>query len=136
MTQKITPDIIVDVLQQRKPSKKGLKILILEDDSSRKNQFRKNMIGHVITVVSSTSACIEQLQETWDMLFIDHDLDGKVFVPSGPGTGWEVAEWLSKNPDKKPNKIIIHTLNNLGAQKMKELLPEAELLPFAWIMIW
>jgi len=47
------------------------------------------------------------------------------YVPSGPDTGWEVAEWLSRNPDRKPKTIIIHSMNEKAAPKMLELLPGA-----------
>ena len=55
--------------------------------------------------------------------FLDHDLNGEIYVPSGPDTGYEVAEWLSKNPNKKPKKIIIHTCNEKAAPLMLKLLP-------------
>jgi len=38
----------------------------------------------------------------FDYLFLDHDLGGKQMVNSRENTGYEVAEWLSKNKLKKP----------------------------------
>lgn len=112
-----------------------MKILILEDTLSRINDFKKNTIGHNICFVEKISTCIDKLENEgpWDYLFLDHDLDHKVFVPSGPGTGYEVAEWLKEHPNKKPAIIILHSLNEKGVQKMSELLPEAYIEPNAWI---
>jgi CheY-like chemotaxis protein len=111
-----------------------MRILILEDMPDRISEFARNTIGHIVCFVSKVPECIEKLQNEgpWDKLFLDHDLDGKVFVPSGPCTGWEVAEWLSKNSDKKPPSIILHSLNEKGVNKMLELLPEAIVEEFAW----
>ena len=52
------------------------------------------------------------------------------------GTGYQVAEWLRDNPDKKPKKIILHTFNQFGAAKMLEVLPEAQYIPGAWLVNW
>lgn len=104
-----------------------MKILILDDSQSRLTTFRRNLIGAVVTCVEHAEDCIKELEDNgpWNCVMLDHDLDGQVYVPSGPGTGYEVALWLKNNPDKKPNKIILHTCNEQGAQRMLEELPEA-----------
>ena len=51
---------------------------------------------------------------------------------SGPGTGFELAKWLSENPEYKPESILLHSNNPAGRQNMKSLLPEAIEAPFAW----
>jgi len=115
-----------------------MRALVLDDDLSRLESFRtKALAGHEVTTVSRVSDCIEQLMDhEFDMLFLDHDLDGKVYVPSGPGTGYAVAEWLRDHPERKPKKIVLHTFNQFGAAKMKEVLPEAEYVPAAWLVVW
>jgi len=112
-----------------------MKILILDDDKSRLSKFRKALIGHNVTTVEYVGECIKELKENgpFQRLFLDHDLSGKVFVPSGPGTGYEVAEWLSKNPEFMPEKIIIHSYNQDGAQRMMKVLNfKAVYIPGAW----
>jgi CheY-like chemotaxis protein len=102
---------------------KVLKILILDDDKGRLADFRNNLSGHTVDCVETVSETIEWLnKKTYDVVFLDHDLGGKQLVPSGPGTGFEVAEWLRDHPDRKPKTIIIHTLNtgnpHHGAENM------------------
>jgi hypothetical protein len=63
-------------------------------------------------------------------------LDGdKVNVPSGEDTGYEVAKYLNENPDRQPETIIIHSYNHAGAKNMKSLLPTAQVIPGAWLLI-
>ena len=114
-----------------------MKILILEDDRARIDKFREKLdvSGVSLTVTGIVSACIKSLELVkYNALFLDHDLDGKVYVPSeGPEpTGWHVAKWLNEHPDRQPPIIVIHTLNYMGRMKMKEQLPNALELPFIW----
>ena len=93
-----------------------------------------NFIGHLITCVTTVKEVIDHLQkDTWDCVFLDHDLDGKTYVPSGPGTGYEVAMWLHEHPNNKPRTIIVHTLNERCWIFMKAALPEAIIRPGAWM---
>jgi CheY-like chemotaxis protein len=115
-----------------------MRALVLDDDLSRLELFKtKALVGHEVTTVSHVSDCIEQLTDhEFELIFMDHDLDGKVYVPSGPGTGYAVAEWLRDNPSRKPKQIILHTFNQFGAAKMLEALPEATYVPGAWLVRW
>lgn len=104
-----------------------MRILILDDSDSRLITFREKLQGAAVTCTKHVKECINLLNYDgpWDYVFLDHDLEGKVYVPSGPGTGYEVAEWLNKNYNKKPKNIIIHTCNEKAAPLMIDLLPEA-----------
>jgi CheY-like chemotaxis protein len=107
-----------------------LNILILEDDKRRVTLFKQYLIGSSITITEHTDDCIKYLEEnTWDILFLDHDLDQKVYVPSGPGTGYEVAMWLKNNPERVPKHVILHTCNEKAAPLMLEALPNARWIP-------
>jgi CheY-like chemotaxis protein len=107
-----------------------MKILILDDNRIRLETFRRKLIGAAVTCVEHAADCIKELNENgpWSFCFLDHDLDNLTYVPSGPGTGYEVALWLKNHPDKKPKKIILHTCNEQGAARMLEELPEAVFL--------
>jgi hypothetical protein len=86
-------------------------------------------------ITEDVDICIEKLKEcTWDVLMLDHDLGGNVYVPSGGSepTGYDVAKWLRLNPEYKPEKIILHSLNPIGRKNMLKELPEALDLPHAW----
>lgn len=104
-----------------------MKILILDDCKTRLSTFRRKLIGAVVICTEHAADCIRELEtnEQFDLILLDHDLEGKTYVPSGPGTGYEVALWLKNHPEKKPSKIILHTCNEYGAAKMLEELPEA-----------
>jgi hypothetical protein len=114
-----------------------MNILILEDDINRVKKFRDNLqYGcDVLMVFDEVDECIEALRNReWDYLFLDHDLGGKVYVPSDgeEKTGWHVAKWLSENEDKMPEQIIVHSLNEGGRKNIMSLLKNAIELPFAW----
>jgi CheY-like chemotaxis protein len=108
-----------------------MKILILDDSQSRLLTFRRKLIGAVVICVEHVSDCIREIEENepFDYIFLDHDLDGKIYVPSGPGTGYEVAQWLKNHPDKMPGKVIFHTCNEKAGPLMLEELPDAVFLP-------
>jgi CheY-like chemotaxis protein len=113
-----------------------MKILILDDDQNRHKIFAQKLIGHEVVhtyTAMATIACLKN--EYFDYVFLDHDLGGKVMVESGEGTGYQVAEWLSHNVKCQPTNIIIHSFNPAGAQNMKNVLPNAEILPGAWIKL-
>jgi CheY-like chemotaxis protein len=107
-----------------------MRILILDDDLRRLATFRRKLIGAAVTCVEYVPDCIREIEdnEPFEFIFLDHDLGGKIYVPSGPGTGYEVAQWLKNHPNKMPGKVILHTCNEHGAICMMEELPEALLL--------
>jgi CheY-like chemotaxis protein len=115
-----------------------MRILILEDDAERHAKFRENLIGTHVVIVETAPEAIEKLQnESWGLLFLDHDLGGKVYCPSDENSGFHVAEWLSKNTDRQPKTIIIHSFNPDGADAMKAVLPRAFKIPGVWLApIW
>jgi len=110
-----------------------MNILILDDDQDRHIGFNTALIpqGHKLTSVYTAKECIEKLtNNTYDMVLLDHDLGGEVYVDSGLNTGWEVAKWLYDNPDKKPERVIIHSYNPVGAHNMKNLIEGSITVPY------
>jgi hypothetical protein len=67
-----------------------------------------------------------------DILFLDHDLGGTIMQKSGPGTGYEVAQWLEQHSKYQPRYIVIHSFNPDGAMRMNAALPKAMRIPGAW----
>jgi len=111
-----------------------MRILILEDSTDRVEQFKRN-IGqrHMLSITSSSRQAIDLLKNNkWDLLCLDHDLGGRVFVPSGEDTGYEVATFLEINPEFMPTNIIVHSLNPVGAKNILSVLKGARQVPFAW----
>lgn len=114
------------------------KILILDDDKSRHQQFSKKYQSETLTHVHTSHDCIRVLEKhKFDYVFLDHDLDGKIMEPSGPGTGFEVAEWIANNPERQPSQmVILHSLNPDGRTNMRNILESAKInvieSPFLW----
>ena len=108
-----------------------MNVLILEDSKERIPIFNKVLKDDIPVVVETAKHAIDLLKnKDWDLLFLDHDLGGQSYVKSGENTGWEVAKWLEEHPDRKPNNIIIHSLNTVGQKNMKDCLPEATVFSF------
>lgn len=111
------------------------KVLILEDDPIRTKQFQRNLIGNLVVVVATSKRAIELLNHPdhpWDVLFLDHDLGGKVMQESGENTGYEVACWLEEHPERQPKIIGVHSFNPAGREKMLQALPNA----YSTVGIW
>ena len=108
-----------------------MKILFLDDDEARHEMFGELIHGrHEIKKVYTADECIKQLKiGKWDMLFLDHDLGGKVFVESGTGTGYEVACYLEEFPKEQVDRTYIHSFNPTGAHKMGQAIPKAIIKP-------
>ena len=111
-----------------------MRILVLEDNEERRRHFKKGLIGHTCAIVETAQDAIEALKaETWEIAFLDHDLYQQAYVMSGPGTGYEVAEWLSRNKDRMPKRVYVHSFNEKGRKRMLEALPEAIAVPGVWV---
>jgi CheY-like chemotaxis protein len=112
-----------------------VKILVLDDDNTRLDQFKKKLIGHIVDCVETAPEAIELLKNNlYDVVSLDHDLGQLINQPSGPGTGYQVAQWLAENKDRKPPRIIIHSFNIPGAKNMMSHLPEASYVPGIWLL--
>ncbi len=105
-----------------------MRIFVLEDDSYRINFFLEKFCDHDITVTESAYSAIDYLkEETFDYLFLDHDLG------EGNGCGQEVVAYLFKHQLNKNNqaKIIVHSWNIPAVEIMLGLLPpQAIHIPF------
>lgn len=107
------------------------KILILEDSQARINTFKEKFKKDDVYYFDNVAEAIEafELLGPFDILLLDHDLDGLIFVPSdNKNTGYQFARFLAQKDVK--SQIIIHSMNPIGAKNMKALLPQADVLPF------
>jgi CheY-like chemotaxis protein len=111
-----------------------LRVLILEDNEERRKLFKRGLIGHEVSIVETAADAIQALNDAvWEIAFFDHDLAQQAYMPSGSGTGYEVAEWLSKNKDRMPARVYVHSYNEKGRKNMLEVLPEAVEAKGAWL---
>jgi len=96
------------------------RVFILEDDLYRVNLFRKKLAAkHTLTITDNVFEAKKLLAENdFDVLFLDHDLGGEIFVDSSAeNTGYQLAKWLEEQK-KHYDQIIIHSCNPVGADMM------------------
>jgi len=97
------------------------KILILEDDPERIRIFRDKFHDCDLDMVDTSNDAIELLDENqYDLICLDHDLGGEVYVNSlDPNTGYQVTSWMSKNDHQNTDTpVVIHSFNPAGANNM------------------
>lgn len=113
-----------------------MKVLILEDDIIRIHEFRKRFVGLTTPVFVDTAVEAIDLikKDSWDVICLDHDLGGEVYVSTDyANTGSTVAKYLAANPVSAT--IFIHSLNTPAAIYMSEILAERHrvaIVPFLW----
>jgi CheY-like chemotaxis protein len=109
----------------------GKLILVLDDDEGRHRVFARALVGNAVDHVGTARGAIRALSSAhYDVAFLDHDLGGEQMVPSGPGTGYAVAEWLAAHPENCPPVVFVHSYNPVGVANMRRVLPRAVALPF------
>jgi len=103
-----------------------VKILILEDSSSRVDHFMEKFSDHDLTITENALDAVVYLEEeVFDCIFLDHDLGTE------NGCGADVAAFLASGAT--PNidaTIIIHSWNTVAANSMRSILPNALFIPF------
>lgn len=73
-----------------------IRMLILDDDKQRADFIRELFPQANVVWVDNVNDCLLNLQESWDVIRLDHDLGGEVFVDSSrPDCGMEVVRHLT-----------------------------------------
>lgn len=113
-----------------------MKIFILEDAPARIDYFfyyfKRIFPGYKIYLATDVDQAEDILTKNkeWDKIFLDHDLEGNVYVPSSHRqTGYTVAKYIKEN-NIEYDELIIHTQNPVGAKNIKDILPDGKLIPF------
>ena len=115
------------------------RILIVEDDETRCGWFHQEFAQVELDETDDVSIAVQWLSERhYSLIFLDHDLVEEHYLSdvSDDGlTGYAVAAWLAEHPDRQPEaRIIIHSLNYAGAERMLNVLQNAgrnsEHIPF------
>jgi hypothetical protein len=116
---------------------KIINAFVLEDDNTRIKSFTKifDKLKWTYKFTKEVKDAKRILSiELFDILFLDHDLGGEVYVSTkNSNTGSELARWIIDNPLKNEPNIIIHSLNTVGQRYMNSLLPESYIIPYIWI---
>lgn len=113
-----------------------MKIFFLEDNMNRYTKFFKWIETKCkwpnVLSASDADEAISILKENkkFDIIFLDHDLGGKVFVDSNEdNTGYRVAKFIKDNGIKY-KQCIIHSQNPAGAINMERILDGSIRVPF------
>lgn len=105
-----------------------MRMLFLDDDITRTQKIRLLNDKYRVIGVETVYQAISQLEESeFDVISLDHDLDGLVFYPSDEKSGAEVTRWIAKNRPHITSKIILHSWNESGVTTMKNILAHADI---------
>jgi len=117
-----------------------MKILIVEDNEDRNDCFKEVLERADLAIVGTSYDAIQLLKKNkYDFIFLDHDLGihpvtkeptDDVMLPSGDGTGYEVAQFIAASKKNQDTPTIIHSFNPEGAKQMMAVLPDADYFPF------
>lgn len=115
-----------------------MKIFVLEDeiDTAPRKQIQEVLKKHELTLARSCPDAIEKYQlGTYDMLLLDHDMEGKFEKIDYPNTGSTFVKWLVERDtptlaDGTPRLVILHSHNAEGKKFMKGLLEQ-----YGWSVI-
>lgn len=99
-----------------------LRIFILEDSEERIKIFKRNLIGHEVTIATSFDEAIEKWTGKYDVTFLDADLGGNQGMDSGVdgcaeyNSGHHFA--VVKQEELKKTNVFVHSLNPSEAEKI------------------
>ena len=102
-----------------------MKVLFLDDDPDRMKHARRWFVNDTLSESETAEQAIKMLEKysPYDLVSLDHDLGGNVFVPSDEVSGYAVALYISKMPKELlPKRVVIHSFNPAGAQNMINVL--------------
>ena len=103
-------------------------VFILEDSHDRIRWFLERIPK--ATIVSTAEDALATLsQRSFDFCFLDHDLCfNDAAFPDRRGSGERVAHYLAQNGFV--GRAVIHSVNEIGAMRMKARLHQAQIAPF------
>ncbi|MGF1490552.1 MAG: cyclic-phosphate processing receiver domain-containing protein [Prochloraceae cyanobacterium] len=101
---------------------KSLHVLIIEDTEERQNILTSLYRSHGYILLKTGKRAIMLLDlYDFDIISIDYNLPGQI-------NGETIAKHLSISRNKNA-RIIIHSMNPKGAEKIAKILPDAILYP-------
>ena len=118
------------------------RVLVVEDDETRCSWFRARLAGAEVDITCDVAQAVAWLGERdYAAVLLDHDLTDAHYRSNEPDderTGYAVALWLARHPDRQRDAtLIVHSLNYTGAARMVETLRaagrDAEHVPFPYL---
>jgi hypothetical protein len=108
----------------------SMNILLLEDDKHRITFFKNGLKQHKLTICGHVSAAKKALKTTvFDIIFLDHDLNGIPADPESENCGSEIARYIVEH-EIDCSCIILHTENTAGREAMETLLEQCHSIPY------
>ena len=105
-----------------------MKIFILEDNGERVNRFLNKYVEDAVTIVNNVEQAniiLDNIQ--FDLIFLDHDLGGEMYIKhTDVNTGYQVSKHI-KNTENKKATCIIHSFNPNGGLMMRSELHENDI---------
>jgi CheY-like chemotaxis protein len=107
-----------------------MNILILDDNPHRITFFRNGLKTHKLTICTHARAAIKALKKgSFDVIFLDHDLEHGPADPDDENSGSEVARYIADH-EITCSCIVLHTENDTGREMMKALLDKCHSIPY------
>jgi CheY-like chemotaxis protein len=102
-----------------------MNILLLDDSQHRITFFQNGLKQHKLTVCRHARTAIKALKkQTFDLVFLDHDLEHRVANPDDHNTGSEVARFIADQAIVC-GCIVLHSENRIGRESMEALIENA-----------
>jgi CheY-like chemotaxis protein len=106
-------------------------ILLLDDNPHRITFFQNSLKKYSLIVCRHANAAIKALNKTsFDVVFLDHDLEGEPADPQDANCGSEVARFIIEH-QVAYGRIILHTENHAGRESMEAILGNCESIPYS-----
>lgn len=100
------------------------RILIVEDTKERQKILQNLYKDHAWVLVHTVARAVRLINAyDFDLISLDYDLVGE---EKGDQIAVAIAESINKN-----TKVIIHSMNHPGTQKISQILPNADIVPFS-----
>jgi hypothetical protein len=99
------------------------KMLFVDDRTKRIHYALNNFPEYDVTIATCVPEALRlMVREDWDMISLDHDLNGHDFQdPDTPTCGMEIVRYIEKTgwpPQRKQPVFLIHSSNLFAAHLM------------------
>ena len=111
-----------------------MRILIVDDDQTRNEVFRKRYRGQDASIVRMYSDAIRRLATgaKYDLISLDYDISekepGNVEYTGKRKTGLDIAKYIAENlagTPRAPTRVIVHSHNAMRAPQIQDVLEQA-----------
>ena len=107
-----------------------MKIYCLDDELisggyEHRDQLPKVLAGHDLTLALTLEEAKEKFKPPYDLMLLDHDLNGQFNPVGSPNTGLTFIQWMVniKQPAPLP-QVILHSVSARGRAAMAQTLEE------------